>query len=191
MTTINLLPWREQARERAKRLFLIGLIVRLVSSLAIVIFVYYLLSEKISQHTLRNQMIQQEITRYDREIREIKKIKMMRESLIVRMKIIQQLQENRPEIVHFFYELTKVLPESIYLTQLIRTNDSVMLIGHADTNSSVSLLMQNIEKNHWVNKPILEEVEEVTDKKKNLYNQFRLKLLLKPKNKLQEMILTL
>jgi len=36
-----------------------------------------------------------------------------------------------------------------------------------------------------LNKPILEEVEEVTNKKKTkLYNQFRVKVTLKPKTKL-------
>ena len=184
MTTINLLPWREQAREKAQRFFFIGLGIRVVTSIVIVISVYLILNDKIAVQKDRNQIIQREITRYDREIREIRKIKTIRQELIVRMKIIQQLQANRPEVVHFFYELTKIVPESVYLTDIIRSNDSVMLIGHADTNSSVSLLMQNIRKNFWVNRPVLEEVQEITDKaKKKLFNQFRVKLLLMPKNK--------
>lgn len=192
MTTINLLPWREHAREKEKKLFIIGLGVRAVSSLMVVLAIYMVLNARISSQEVRNDIVKQEIARYDRQIREIRQIKIVRQALIVRMSIIQQLQANRPEIVHFFNELAKIMPESIYLTRVIRTGQSIMLIGHADTNSSVSLLMHNIRKNFWVNLPVLEEVQEVSDKKKNkVYNQFRVKLVLRPKNKLKNPVLSL
>jgi type IV pilus assembly protein PilN len=192
MTSINLLPWREEKREKKKRLFFIGIAIRGVSSLIIVIAIYIVLNNMISHQEARNQLIQTEISRYERNIREIKRLKIVRASLITRMNIIQQLQENRPEIVHFFDELTKIIPKSIYLVSIIRTNDSIMLVGHSDTNSSVSALMHSIRKNFWVNQPVLEEVEEVTDKKnKKLYNQFRVKLRLIPQNKRKTGLFTL
>lgn len=184
MTAINLLPWREEKRELKKRFFLLGIGIRAVSALVIVIAIYMVLNSKINYQTDRNQLIQKEISRYERDIRTIKQLKMVRAALITRMNIIQQLQENRPEIVHFFDELTKLIPKSIYLVKIVRSGESIMLIGHADTNSSVSALMHSIRKNFWVDKPVLEEVEEITDKKNTkLYDQFRVKFLLKPENK--------
>jgi len=34
------------------------------------------------------------------------------------MEIIERLQRKRPEIVHLFDELVKIVPEGVYLTQL-------------------------------------------------------------------------
>lgn len=187
MTAINLLPWREEQREQKKRFFFLGIAIRAVSAVVTVIAIYIVLNAKINHQTERNQLIEKEIARYERDIRTIKQLKMVRAALITRMNIIQQLQENRPEIVHFFDELTKLVPQSIYLVKIARSGDSIMLIGHADTNSSVSALMHNIRKNFWVDRPILEEIEEITDKKNTrLYDQFRVKFLLMPENKRKE-----
>ncbi len=186
-TTINLLPWREEQRERNKLIFFIGLGASVVLALIVCGVTYFVLENFISHQTQRNNIIKKEIARYNRQIKEIKRLKAVRETLIARMNIIQQLQENRPEIVHFFDELIKIVPKSIYLMEVTRASNAIMLTGHADTNSSVSILMRNIRENFWVNKPVLEEVEEVTDKeKKRLYNQFRVRLILKPKNKLEK-----
>lgn len=185
-TNINLLPWREEKRERNKRFFLIGLGVSATVSFVIAIITFVVLNNHIDYQTERNKLIEGEIARYNRQIAEIKKLKATRASLIARMNVIQQLQENRPEIVHFFDELVKVVPKSIYLLVVERIGDDITLTGHTDVNSSVSLLMRRINANFWLNKPVLEEVAEVTNKKKTaLYNQFRLKVILKPLDKLQ------
>lgn len=184
-TKINLLPWREERREKNRRLFLIGLGFSAGLALTITILTFFTLQNWVDHQNARNKLIKEEIARYDREIAEIKRLKTLRASLVARMNVIQRLQESRPEIVHFFDSLSKIIPKSIYLLKIERYGDEIMLTGHTDANSSVSLLMHNIRTNHWLNRPILEEVEEVTNKQKTrLYNQFRVKVILKPKTKL-------
>ena len=186
-TNINLLPWREERRERNKIQFFIGLGSSAVLALCLVIAAFFILDNRIDGQTQRNRLIENEIARYDRQIVKIKQLRLLRDSLIARMSVIQKLQESRPEIVHFFDELVKIVPRSIYLLSIERYDINIMLTGHTDTNSSVSLLMHNIRKSFWVNKPKLEEVEEITNKKySKLYNQFRLKVVLQPQNKLKE-----
>lgn len=186
-TNINLLPWREERRERNKKHFFIGLGGSAILAAVIVIATFFILDGWFSGQTERNRLIENEIARYDRQIVKIKQLKMLRDSLIARMSVIQKLQESRLEIVHFFDELVNVVPRSVYLLRVERFDINILLTGHTDTNSSVSLLMHNIRSNFWLNKPMLEEVEEVTNTKySKLYNQFRLKFVLKPQNKLTE-----
>lgn len=188
ITTINLLPWREERREKNKRFFIIGLGVSAGLAFAIALMTFFILDGKIENQLKRNRLIEAEIATYNRQIKEIKTLKAVRASLIARMNIIQSLQESRPEIVHFFDELSTVVPRSIYLLKVERVGDEIMLTGHTDANSSVSLLMYNVLNNDWLNRPILEEVAEVTNKKRNkLFNQFRLKVILKPKNKMKSL----
>lgn len=186
-TNINLLPWREERRERNKKYFFIGLGSSAAAAIIFVIVTFFVLGNWIDGQKERNKLIENEIARYDREIVKIKELKSLRDSFIARMSVIQKLQESRPEIVHFFDELVNVVPVNIYLLSVERFGNNVLLTGHTDSNSSVSLLMQNIRSNFWLSKPELQEVEEVTNKKySKLYNQFRVKLLLQPQNKSQE-----
>ena len=186
-TNINLLPWREERRERNKKYFFIGLGSSAVLSICLVGVAFFILGHWIEGQTHRNRLIETEISGYDRQIVKIKQLRILRDSLIARMSVIQKLQERRPEIVHFFDELVNVVPRSIYLLSIERYDVNIMLTGHTDTNSSVSLLMHNIRKSLWMNKPVLEEIEEITNiKYSKLYNQFRLKVILQPQNKLKE-----
>ncbi len=186
-TNINLLPWREERRERNKKYFFIGLGSSALFAVLIVIATFFILENLTEEQIGRNKLIENEIAYYDRQIVKIKQLKLLRDSLIARMSVIQKLQESRPEIVHFFDELVTIVPRSIYLLSVERYDKNIMLTGHTDTNSSVSLLMHNIRNNFWLNKPMLEEVEEATNKKySKLYNQFRLKLILQPQNKFKE-----
>jgi len=186
-TNINLLPWREERRERNKKYFFLGLGFSGVAAILCIILTFLILVSCVDDQKKRNQLIENEIARYDREIVKIKELKSMRDSFIARMLVIQKLQESRSEIVHFFDELVNVIPKSIYLLSVDRFDNNILLTGHTDTHSSVSLLMHNIRNNSWLSKPELQEVIEVTNKKySKLYNQFRIKLKIKPINRSHE-----
>lgn len=189
MILINLLPWREELREKQKKLFFLSLGISLTSALVIIIFTYLYLENGISSQRQRNQILSNEIARYDRQIQEIKRLKKVRQALIARMNIIQQLQENRPTLVHFFDELIKILPGGVHFTKVVRSGDEVVMIGQSGSNSEVSQLMRNIENNYWLHYPVLEEIKEVKelnrDRKTEIFDEFRLKSILKSKHSMK------
>jgi len=49
--------------------------------------------------------------------------------LVARMEIIERLQRKRPEIVHLFDELVKIVPEGVYLTQLKEIGNKLEYTG--------------------------------------------------------------
>lgn len=183
MIEINLLPWREELREKLKKLFLVALSSSVIGALVLVGCIYFFLESEIDAQRDRNRILTDEIARYDRQIKEIQRLKKVREALIARMNIIQQLQENRPMIVHFFDEIIKILPKGVHLTKITRSGDEILLTGQSDSNTEVSQLMRNIEKNAWLHRPLLEEIKEVKELKANrrtaIYDEFRLKVILK------------
>lgn len=164
-TNINLLPWREELRERNKLFFLSGLGASAALAALITVVTFFVLNHSIDAQIERNTLIETEIARYNKQIAEIKTLKAARDALVSRMTIIQQLQESRPEIVHFFDELVNVMPRNIYLLKVERIDRNLMLTGHTDSNSTLSGLMHSVRNNDWINSPMLEEVEEVTNKK--------------------------
>ena len=95
----------------------------------------------------------------DREIKEIENLEKEKEALLARMKIIQELQSSRPEIVHIFDELAKAVPENVYLLKASRTGTEISLEGVADSNDYVSELMRNLNDSAWFNNPRLTVIE--------------------------------
>lgn len=181
---INLLPWREKRREKQKKLFFIALGVSVGVSLCLAAGIYFLLNHKMDAQRFRNQLLSDEIAQYDQKLKEINQLKKVKAALIARMNIIQQLQESRPMIVHFFDELAKIVPEGIHLQEVKRDSDMITLTGRAASNTDVSHLMRNVEKSFWLHQPYLEKIQELSElrgqkREKVYFNEFELKFILK------------
>lgn len=181
MTEINLLPWREQRREKDKKLFTSMLLGGVIIAAGIVFLINSYASHLVTNQTERNDMLQKEITRLDIQIKEINTLKKVRDGLISRMSIVQNLQSTRTLMVHLFDELIKISPPGIYVFKLERKNDTVDLWGYSESNTNISILMRNIESNPWIQQPALAEIKKSDEKKQSANNEFKLSFILKPK----------
>ncbi|MCP4391166.1 MAG: PilN domain-containing protein [Gammaproteobacteria bacterium] len=164
MTEINLLPWREENRQRQKRDFL--KIQALTAALAgvIVLMIHVQMQGKIDYQQSRNRFLTQEITKVNEEIKEISELQKVRRSLIERMEVIQDLQGSRPSIVHLFTEIVSTVPNGVYLQTLTQTGSNLLINGEAESNARVSTYMRNLAASEWLKDPNLTviEVEDIT-----------------------------
>jgi type IV pilus assembly protein PilN len=109
----------------------------------------------------RNEILKMEITVLDKQIEEIKGLKSQRERLLARMRVIDQLQRSRPEVVHLFDEIVKAIPEGVSLTDIAQAGQRIELRGVAQSSTRVSALMRNIDGSQWMKDPSLDVVETV------------------------------
>src|SRR5580704_9160969 len=79
------------------------------------------------------------------------------------MQIIELLQRSRPEVVHLFDELVKVMPDGTYLTSVKETGNKLKLEGVAQSSTRVSSLMRSIADSEWMRNPELEVVQTKSD----------------------------
>lgn len=177
MARINLLPWREQLREERKQRFLVALGGVLVVSAGLVFLAGQYLNSAIEQQTARNEFVRKEIAVLDARIKEISELKTRREQLLERMKIIQDLQGNRPIIGRVFDQLVRTLPDGVYFNELKMTGKSIAIIGAAESNNRVSNLMRNLDSSDWLKEPNLTEVKAITAGAVDQANEFRLTVL--------------
>ena len=180
MTEINLLPWRERKREQNKKMFTTMLLISVIFAAAMVFLINYYASHLVNNQRERNDILQKEIHALDDEIKEIKTLKKIREGLISRMSIVQNLQSTRTLMVHLFDELIKVMPSGVYVTKMERKSDLVSLWGYSESNANVSILMRSIENNNWIQSPTLTEIKKMEDKKQPADSEFILSFILKP-----------
>jgi type IV pilus assembly protein PilN len=163
MPRINLLPWREEDRKRRQREFLVAMGGALVAGVVVVGAVVFAFSQMIATQQDRNGRLTSEIAELDKSITEIDGLERQKERLLARMEIIEQLQRSRPEVVHLFDEMTRQLPEGVYLTGMKQTGSQVELKGVAQSSTRVSALMRNIDGSEWFADPDVQKVE-TTDK---------------------------
>lgn len=153
---INLLDWRATARERKRKRFLTTLALAALASVVVVGVIpmlYY--NHLIEVQESRNQYLESQIAIADRQLVEIRSLQKTRESLITRMRIIEQLQQSRSGIVHYFDQLVSTLPNGVYLRNLVQKGNATTLDGVAESNARVSDYMVNFDDADWFTDPRL------------------------------------
>jgi type IV pilus assembly protein PilN len=173
ITTINLLPWREELRQEQKKQF--GVLTFLMTFLAaaIVGLIHIQMASKIDYQLSRNKFMSTEIVKLDEEIAEIRDLKKVRRSLVERMEVIQDLQRSRPSIVHLFTEIVSTVPNGVYLESLTQTGSNLLMNGEAESNARVSTYMRNLDASEWLKEPNLTVIE-IEDIKVNRISNFTL-----------------
>lgn len=174
MARINLLPWREQLREERKQRFLVILGAVLLASGALIFLGDQYFNSAIENQSARNNFLRKEIAVLDARIKEISELKTRRQQLLERMKIIQDLQGNRPIIGRVFDQLVRTLPDGVFFTELKMSGKSISIAGAAESNNRVSNLMRNLDASEWLMSPNLTEVKAVTQGALDQANVFQL-----------------
>ncbi|MBF7729886.1 PilN domain-containing protein [Pseudomonas sp. N040] len=162
MARINLLPWREQLREERKQQFLVTLAGVLIVACGLVFVGDQYLNAAVDNQIARNEFLKKEIAVLDARIKEISELKVRRQQLLERMKIIQDLQGNRSIIGRIFDQFVRTLPDGVHFTRLKMTGSNIAVTGAAESNNRVSSLMRNMDGSEWLASPNLSEVKAVT-----------------------------
>lgn len=163
MPHINLLPWREDLRRERQRQFINVAAGAAIVMVGIIVLVHLRMGGILENQSNRNQFLSDQITQVDKEIKEIKSLEKEKAALLARMKIIQELQSSRPQIVHIFDEIAKTVPEKVFLLKASRKGKEIDLEGVADSNDYVSDFMRQLNASPWLTNPRLSVIQ--SDKK--------------------------
>ncbi|WP_299939972.1 PilN domain-containing protein [uncultured Microbulbifer sp.] len=158
MAKINLLPWRQEYRAQKQKEFQQIALLVLMAAAASVFLWMETVDQQVDRQDERNQILQVRINALDKQVAEIKELKKHRQELIDRMRVIQELQGNRPLAVRYFDELVQATPEGLWLTSLVRKGNSLALSGVAESNNRVSSFMRNLDQSDWYDSPNLTDV---------------------------------
>ena len=159
MPRINLLPWRAELRKQRQREFISLAGITALAMAAVVALAHYQVEFWIEDQNARNAFLDSEIARLDKKILEIKELEKEKENLLARMRIVEQLQTSRPEVVHLFTEVVTSLPEGVYLTAVSQKDRNVTLEGFAQSNARVSSFMRNLDTSPWLSVPDLKRIQ--------------------------------
>lgn len=159
MPRINLIPWREAERKQRRQEFAVGAVGALLLAGLIAFVVNWQMQAAIDYQNERNQYLKDEITKLDKQIAEILELDARKQRLLARMQVIEELERSRAEVVHLFDQITRTLPDGVYLTSLKQNNRTIQVKGLAQSSTRVSNYMRNIDNSEWLADPALEILE--------------------------------
>jgi len=149
MAKINLLPWREAYRKEKKEQFLM-IIGGVVALSALIAYLWVASVESsIDNQNARNHLLDTEIATLDKQVKEIADLKKVRDDLLARIKIIQDLQGTRPLIVRYFDDFARAVPDGVFVTMVARTGNTFNIEGIAESINRVATFMRNLDASDW------------------------------------------
>ncbi|GBL03761.1 PilN domain-containing protein [Glaciecola sp. KUL10] len=145
MAHVNLLPWREEQRQKDKKQYLGSLIF-----IALIVFLaFWLLGEfiekQIRNQEFRNNYLNQEISILDAQIARIRDIKTTKSAISQRMALIEQLQVSRNVSPIMFDELARIVPNGVSFEKMSRNGNRIELVGISESNNRLSSFMRNLQ----------------------------------------------
>jgi len=158
MARINLLPWREERRAELKKEFLTTVALVLALAAGIVLLADRVVNSQIEGQKARNQYLAENIKELDKAVAEIQDLQKRRNQLIDRMRVIQELQGNRPIIVRVMDQLVRTVPDGVFYTGLTTKSNKITINGIAESNNRVSSLMRQLDESDWLAGPTLDRV---------------------------------
>ena len=176
MIRINLLPYREARKQARQRRFLVMAVSAVAAGAVIVGFGYTLFSARIAIQAQRNNYLNEEIAKLDKQIAEIETLKKERTQLLDRKKVVERLQTRRSEVVQIMDQLVRQTPEGIYFSSVRQADDLLTVDGAAQSSARISTLMRSLNDSPMFEQPVLVQIQAVqkTGKSQQWVNQFGL-----------------
>jgi type IV pilus assembly protein PilN len=156
---VNLLPHREAARKRRRENFFATLGLAALAGLVIGGLIYSWYLNQLETQRGRNNFLKTEITRLETQIKDIATLQSEITALRARQNAVEELQGNRNLPVYLLGEMTRQLPDGVYINSMKQENQNVLITGVAQSNERVSELLRNFSNNSpWLGKPELLEI---------------------------------
>ena len=171
LTRINLLPYREEIKQRKQQQFKVLMLGAFAVSLGLAAATYLGIDNAISNQEGRNNFLQTEIDRLDRELGEIDKLQQEKEAFLAKKLKVEELQEKRYQAAYILDSLNTLTPDNTYLTALeAESPTSYKISGHAISDNKIAVMMRSLPSTGIFLQPELLSIKKVDN-----YQEFTLK----------------
>ena len=171
LTRINLLPYREEIKQRKQQQFKVLMLGAFAVGLGLAAATYLGIDSAISNQEGRNNFLQTEIDRLDRELGEIDKLQQEKEAFLAKKLKVEELQEKRYQAAYILDSLNALTPDNTYLTALeAESPTSYKISGHAISDNKIAVMMRSLPSTGIFLQPELLSIKKVDN-----YQEFTLK----------------
>lgn len=177
LTRINLLPYREEIKQRKKEQFKLLMLAALLTGLGLSVAAYLTIESAISNQQGRNTFLENAIQNLDKDLGEIKKLQEEKANFLAKKQKVEELQEKRSQAAQIIDTLNVLAPDNTYLTELAADNpNSYKVTGRASSDNKIAMFMRALPSTGVFTQPELLSIKKIEN-----YQEFTLGMLLAPK----------
>ena len=171
---INLLPYREEIKQRKKQQFKVLMLSALLIGEGLLVLTYLTINNAISRQEDRNALLGKEIEKLDKALGEILKLQQEKENFLSKKQKVEELQEKRSQAAYIIDSLNVVTPDNSYLTALeAESSTSYKITGRASSDNKIAMFMRSLPSTGVFAQPELLSIKKIDN-----YQEFTLKVLL-------------
>lgn len=171
---INLLPYREEIKQRKKQQFKVLMLSALLIGAGLLVLTYLTINNAISRQEDRNARLGKEIEKLDKALGEILKLQQEKENFLSKKQKVEELQEKRSQAAYIIDSLNVVTPDNSYLTALeAESSTSYKITGRASSDNKIAMFMRSLPSTGVFAQPELLSIKKIDN-----YQEFTLKVLL-------------
>tara|TARA_Y100001956_G_scaffold81093_1_gene97760 strand:- start:2901 stop:3488 length:588 start_codon:yes stop_codon:yes gene_type:complete len=143
--SVNLLPWREQLRDRHKHRFLSMLAIGIIIAVGIQWAAASYLQQQTQSQQARLNYLNSYIAQLDKRINDLKQVEQEHKALLTRLSVVEKLQNHRNKTTDFMNALPLLIPEGVYVDKIKMNGLQVRVSGISDTTSRLATMLDNLE----------------------------------------------
>jgi type IV pilus assembly protein PilN len=158
MIQINLLPWRAAEKEARKVRFIATLAGFIGLSLFILVILHFYTDHSINRQLLRNSYLQSRLEQEQGKLFDLKKMKEQQAVFMTELYFIIKLREQSLQVIRLLDNLTKTIPNTVFLDKIMRQKNIITLTGEAESNLDITQFMKNLSQSHYFTAPVLNQI---------------------------------
>ena len=140
-------------------------------------YVWWSMSAKMTALQQQKTQRTQELAALKEKVKEVENFEANKKSYEEKIGIIEQLRKNQVGPVRLLDELSRNLPDRVWLTSLIEQSGKVELEGKAVTNAEIVDFINNLKASKYIKEIMLIESRQVNESGVPVYN-FKLRCTL-------------
>ena len=161
MIEINLLPVREARRRERVRFQISIFILSLLLVFAIIAYLKWNINLREREVDAQIATVKAELRKLDKVIRDINRIKKEKEKLEKKIQIIGSLERGRMGAAMVMDEISRRVPEKVWLEKMSKNGRSLKLEGIALDEETIANFMTSLEKSKYIKSVELEVTERI------------------------------
>ena len=174
MLHVNLLPWRKALSFRQKVQLKKKVRVSILIGVLAVAMLHAMLAYKIYMQQCGQQKLQDELDTVTQRAIIWEQLKQQQSQLLNELRAGKRMQEAKYHDSKLLTEVAGIVPKELYLTELQKNNDTIVLVGNAIAAEGATELLKNIMNSRLFEQPLLQELKR--DTKDLQIWQFRIKM---------------
>ncbi|WP_162047335.1 PilN domain-containing protein [Vibrio taketomensis] len=142
---VNLFPWREQRRRVHQQRFFGMLVGSVVVAIVIQIALGAFLEHQKNMQHQRLGFLQAHIANLDFQLKKLKQLEVEHDSLLTRLKVVEELQAQRNKTTEFMNVMPTLIPDGVYVDKIKMGDQQVEMVGISDTTSRLATMLDLLE----------------------------------------------